>query len=361
MPTLHLGNTLIIANPASHSGKGANAADFVQRFLDSYTSVSTSRRLVLTKAPGHATELASRAGDVDTVVALGGDGLIHEIVNGLIQLPAHDRPRLAVLPVGSGNDFARTLGMVRNDPERALAQVVGGRERAIDLGCVNGTYFMQTLSFGLDAAIALDTTRRRANQTSQEGAGLFVTSGLRIFATGLRGWPFHATIDGEVVDGTDVVFAVQNGPTYGGGFRICPAASPTDGELDLCYSLRKPSTATVLALFGLARGGLHTRSSNVAFRKVLHVEVSFPGKDQPACQADGEELSADRYVIDVVPQALRVVWPRQPKRQDAVTPELSRDFGLARALRTSRGLEAARYGVENGFGPPALRARAQLP
>lgn len=309
MTTAKLGKTLVIANPTAHSGRSAQAAEFVRRFLDSYGNLTAGHDLVLTKAAGHATQLAAAAGDYDTVIALGGDGIIHETVNGLMELPRELRPRMAIVPMGTGNDFARTLQMARNDPSAALAQIVRGEERTIDLGCVNGVYFMQTLSFGLDAAIALDTTRRREDQTSQQGTALFVTSGLKIFSTGLRGWPFQATVDGEHIAGTDVVFAVQNGPTYGAGFRVCPDASPADGKLDLCYSTRKPSNATVLALFGLARYGKHTHSRSVAFRKIQHLDVRFPGADQPSCQVDGERLEADGYSVDVVPAALRVIVP----------------------------------------------------
>lgn len=308
MPAQRLGRTLVIANPAAHSGRGASASEFVERFFSGYSSLARGFRLERTSGAGDGTTLAQAAGDADTVIALGGDGIIHEVVNGLMRIDRADRPRLGIIPMGSGNDFARTLGMARNDPSQALAQLVGGRTRTMDLGRANDTYFMETLSFGLDAAIALDTTGRRARHTHQEGAGLFATSGVRILSLGLRGWPFVATMDGERVEGVDVVFAVQNGPTYGGGFLVCPDASPTDGALDVCYSLKVPSVPTTLTLFGLARLGRHTRARSLAFRKVRHLEMDFPG-ELPPCQADGERLSAGRYVIDVAPDALDVIVP----------------------------------------------------
>ena len=146
------------------------------------------------------------------------------------------RPRLGVIAMGSGNDFARTLGVPFNDPEESLHSLLRAQETSYDLGLVDaGTpdarYFMETLSFGLDAAIALDTTDRRIAQTKQQGAGLFVTSGIRIMSQAHRGWPYRAVlVDTEgtrqVLVGTEVIFAIQNGPTYGGGFRIAPDASP---------------------------------------------------------------------------------------------------------------------------------------
>lgn len=319
---MEMGNTLVIANPAAHSGKGAEAAEYVQRLLKqqaenirAYASGVTpagdhmQSGLVLTQRPGEATLLAAEARTRDTVIALGGDGIVHEVVNGLMRLSPAERPRLGVIPLGSGNDFARTLSMRRNDPSGAIAQLLAGSERPIDLGRVNGVYFVQTLSFGLDAAVALDTTRRRVNNTPLAGAGLFATSGMRIFSAGLRSWPYAAKFDGERAFGDDVVFAVQNGPTYGGGFRICPEAKPADGLLDVCYSLYEPSMPYTLAVFARARFGAHTHAKALAFRRVHELELEFPRHSAPPCQVDGEKLEASRYTVEVEPRALRVIVP----------------------------------------------------
>lgn len=302
-----LGDTLIIANPAAHSGKGESAALFATRFFSSFQSATRSCAIRLTEGEGDARDMAADASSYNTVVALGGDGIIHEVANGLLSIPRDDRPTLGVIPMGSGNDFARTIGMSRNDPGRSISELLRGVPRPLDVGRVNGTYFVQTLSFGLDAQIALDTTARRANDTMQSGSILFVTSGLRLILTGMRGWPYVATIDGRHVEGVDVAFAVQNGKTYGGGFRICPSAVPDDGMLDLCFTVDKPSLPHSLALFGLIRIGRHTRSRKLTMARVRHVEIEFPGTVQPPCQVDGEPLVAPRYVIDVVPKALDVI------------------------------------------------------
>ncbi|MBM6675275.1 diacylglycerol kinase family lipid kinase [Olsenella uli] len=301
-----LGRTLLIANPAAHSGKGAAGAEFARRFLSSYSSVTDGYEMRLTAGPGDATALAGAAEGFDTVLVLGGDGVIHETVCGLMERPADARPRLGVVPLGSGNDYARTLGMARNDVEAALAQIVRGRARPLEVGRVNDTYFMETLSFGLDAAIALDTTRRRAEDTSQEGEALFVTSGLRILSRAKGGFPCTATFDDEEpVELSTLVFAVQVGPSYGGGFRICPDADPADGLLDVCYNTRKPSLPRLLALFGLARTGRHVRSSVVETRRTRHARLEFAAA--PPCQVDGEALEGTSFSIDVIPFALRVI------------------------------------------------------
>ena len=301
-----LGRTLLIANPAAHSGKGAAGAEFASRFLGSYSSATRGHEVILTKGPGDAVGIAAGADGFDTVLALGGDGVIHEVVNGLMSRPESERPQLGVIPLGSGNDYARTLGMPINDVEGAFARLVRGTAREVEVGRVNGTHFMQTLSFGLDAAIALDTTDRRAANTSQEGAALFVTSGLKILSSAKEGFPCTARFDDEgPVDLKALIFAVQVGPSYGGGFRICPDADPGDGLLDVCYNVYKPALPHLLTLFGLARVGHHARSRVVNLRRIRHAVLDFAV--EPPCQVDGERLRGAHFEIDVLPRALRVV------------------------------------------------------
>lgn len=301
-----LGRTLLIANPAAHSGKGAAGADFARRFLGSYSSATRGYEVRLTEGPGDAVGIAADAAGFDTVLALGGDGVIHEVVNGLMELSDSSRPQLGVIPLGSGNDFARTLDMPRNDVEGAFARLVRGRVREMEVGRVNGVHFMETLSFGLDAAIAIDTTARRAADTSQEGEALFITSGLKVLSRAHGGFPCVARFDDdEPVELSTLIFAVQVGPSYGGGFLVCPDADPCDGLLDVCYNVRKPLIPHLLALFGLARSGRHARSSVVRLRRFRHASVDFA--NEPPCQVDGEPLTGTRFEIDVIPRALRVV------------------------------------------------------
>ena len=104
MHATDFGRTLIIANPAAQSGAAREVAERLQRFLD-MTARSSQFDLVLTERMGHAKELAAQAQGYRTVIALGGDGVIHEVVNGLMTQKENARPALAALPVGSGNDF----------------------------------------------------------------------------------------------------------------------------------------------------------------------------------------------------------------------------------------------------------------
>ena len=304
-----LGRTLVIANPAAHSGKGATGAEFARHFLTSYASATKGYEIRLTASMGDAVNIAASAASFDSVLALGGDGVIHEIANGLMKIAPDRRPALGIIPMGSGNDYARTLGMKPNNVEGALAQLVRGHIMPVELGLVNGEYFIETLSFGLDAAIALDTTTRRAHDTSQEGEALFFTSGLKILSAGSKGYACSISFDGEKpLELRELILAFQVGPTYGGGFKICPDASPTDGKLTACYNSKIPSIPRLLTLFLFAKKGRHINSNIIKQRHLDRAVVTF--SEPVPVQVDGEELPyADKYEVHVLPKALRVIMP----------------------------------------------------
>lgn len=301
-----LGHTLVIANPASQSGAGAEGAEFVRRTLAAYESATDGFDVRLTTGPKAATDMAAAATSFDTVLALGGDGVIHEVVNGLMKMDSSVRPRLGIIPLGSGNDYARTLGMVSNAPDKSLAQILQGVPRRIDLGLVNDTYFDETLSFGVDAAIAIDTMERRL-ATGAHGTRLFAASGIDVIRREMRRWPFRATIDGEPLEGSSVIFAIQVGPTYGGGFRICPDAVADDGLLNICYSEGSPSTIEALGILARARVALHTGSRYLNFRTASSIVIDFEG--EPPCQTDGERCEGSHFEVSCAHRAIEVIHP----------------------------------------------------
>ncbi len=315
-----LGHTIVIANPAARSGKGAHAAEFVHRYFKAHSSATDTFQMQLTHARGHAQDIAAQATEADTVIALGGDGLINEVVNGLMQIPAVCCPILAVIAMGSGNDFARTLGSAINDPKAALTEIMTGTTKQLDLGVLDKDtpqekYYIETLSFGLDAAIALDTTDRRAANTHQQGAVLFATSGLKIMSKAHRGWAFSASYYDasgikKEISGREIIFAVQQGVSYGGGFQVTPKADISDGLLDLCYNCSLPMVPNTLRLFALARLGKHTRSRHLAFDQLTHLDIHFP-EEIPPGQIDGEKIPQQKqHSIDVAPAVLKVIAPR---------------------------------------------------
>ena len=316
-----LGKTLFIANPAAQRGNGAQAAQIVYDLLVEWLGEGNVER-VLTERPKHATELAASASRerFDTVITLGGDGAVHEVVNGLMQLAEADRPIFGLVPVGSGNDYARTLGMSECVPD-AVVQLIGAREQCADVGRCNGEYFAETLSFGLDAAIALDTVQRR-ERTGEQGTVLYLKSGLGQLMHHLDTYQMNGLLcNGDEqtrVSEPILMMAVQVGPTYGGGFRICPDARIDDGLLDICYATAPMNVLEATIKFLSAKNAHHTRWKNIHFGRASSLELSFDRR--PPCQIDGEPHIADSYAIDVLPDALRVLVAADEGGRSRSTP-----------------------------------------
>ncbi len=367
----------VVVNPTAQNGKAADAGRQVERFLtraigsDAFTVFHTSR-------PRQATEIVAQLNPAyGTVITVGGDGLVHEVANGLMRINAVDRPQLAVVPLGSGNDYAETLGMTRaRNVEDALSRIFDYHVEPMDVGCVNGEYFVETLSFGVDAAIALDTVERR-RRTGRTGTLLYLESGIdqilhhlddlryEAHLTGVP-WSFDgggggaldvhiadADVDSNAgasdagggleaagqaknfpcvsgasgvscaagasgvsrsaapfsrelhLEGSSYLFAVQIGPTYGGHFKICPNASPSDGLFDICLAHPPLNALSASALFLSAKGGHHVGSKHIEFHKAQGLNVRFD--TEPSVQVDGEKLHGTTFHISIEPQAIRVL------------------------------------------------------
>lgn len=303
--TTELGKTLLIANPAAQNGNGAKAAVYAEDTLRKVLPEG-SIDLVLTDSSGHAFDIAAQNNGVDTVIALGGDGLIHEIANGLMSIDESRRPHLGVLPVGTGNDYARTLGM-DFEIERSVEQILNAHVSPFDIGLCNGHYFVETLSFGLDAAIALDTMERR-KRTGKTGTRVFVESGIDVVLHRRRSFHFSSTFDGVERSGDEaLIIAVQVGPTYGGGFKICPEARTNDDLLDICIAHPPMGALRAMMIFLLAKNAHHTKFKQFDFMRAK--DLCFEFDEHPATQIDGEPLEGTKFEIKSIPSALQVLTP----------------------------------------------------
>lgn len=330
-----LGSTCIIANPVAQSGACARIA---KEFTALLANAIGERKceLIFTEHPGHASLIASTShSNFDTVIVIGGDGAVHETVNGLMRIDEGMRPKLGVVPVGSGNDYAYTLGMSEN-PKKALKQILYCDTQKLDIGNVNGHYFVETLSFGIDAAIALATVESR-KKNGQSGSLLYLEAGINELAHNLKLYDFEAvvelpvpgeqncdldacfdaqshTVRAEIVDrekhfeyieGVMYLFTIQIGATYGGHFKVTPAADPTDGLFDICIAYPPLSPRRALGLFVQTRVGAHLNSKNLEFLYAKNLDLSF--KANVPCQIDGEKLTGTNFNVSILPRSLEVI------------------------------------------------------
>lgn len=297
------GKTLLIANPAARHGEGAVIAMRAERLLR--RRLGDDLTMLLTTRSGHACELAAAAATYGTVIALGGDGVVHEVVGGLMEVPAGRRPVLGVIPAGSGNDYAGAIGMGQA-LEEAVVQLETAPRRIADVGVCNGVPFMETLSFGFDAAIALDTIERR-ERTGATGLPLYLQSGIDQLLHHLGSYRLEARFGGDRRSLEVILCAVQVGPTYGGGFRVCPDARFDDGLLDVCIAHAPVGTLKAGLVFLCAKSGRHRRFREIESFQARTATLEF-ASPLPV-QIDGEPLSGTRYEVSIEPSALSVIAP----------------------------------------------------
>jgi diacylglycerol kinase (ATP) len=246
------------------------------------------------------------------VVACGGDGTVAP----LAALAAAEGGALAVVPMGSGNDFARALGLDPRRPADAVAHVLEGALTRLDLGrarTADGTVrlFTTVAHVGLDAAANERVNRIRG----RHGSIAYALAALRLLPT-YRPRPLRVQVDGDTWEGRAWLAAAGNAPNYGGGMAITPDAELRDGRLDVCV-VGDVTRRTLLARFATVYRGTHVRIAGVhTFRgaRILLEEPEDPtdaGRAPLELWASGERIGPLPATLDVLPDALRVVVPRQ--------------------------------------------------
>lgn len=283
-------------------------ADALQRLRERTSELRGRRHHVqarITFQAGDATEFARQAVSrgADLVICAGGDGTLNEVVNGILPppgaAPSGVQPRLGIVPLGTGNDFAAFAG-IPNDLDEAFAAAVGGSEREVDVAMLNGRYFLNVSSGGLGAE-ATEETSSRAKRLL--GSAAYLVTGVRTFGS-LE--PSHGRfVSGSEVlyDGAFLFFAVGNGGRAGGGNRITPEADLTDGLLDLCV-VSEMSRRELLRILPELRAGDHVENEHVTYRRVADLEIQPMG--ELAVNVDGEPVDASTLRYSVAPGALRL-------------------------------------------------------
>jgi YegS/Rv2252/BmrU family lipid kinase len=294
--------TCFIFNP--HSGANRRRPGLRDLIRAHIRERALPAELATTERPGHATELARAAAQSghDVVVAVGGDGTVNEIAQGLVGTAT----ALALVPCGSGNGLALHLGLPRQ-PEAALslASGAGAEVRLIDTGEVNGRPFVNAMGLGLDAEIS-----RRFNRLRRRGLLGYVLAG----AAALRAHqPFRCHITaGAAQESLDLaVLAVANSDQYGNHARIAPGARVDDGQLDL-VGIRAVGLVAAVALVPRLFLGTLEGSRHVVRWRGARFQLERPAAG--LIHTDGEtHQDAARLDVVVRPRSLRLLVPARPR------------------------------------------------
>jgi diacylglycerol kinase (ATP) len=285
-----------IVNPVAGRGR-------TQKLLPELERAASAAGITLhvSPEPGAPTKLARAAtDDGHDLVACGGDGLVTEVAG----VAADTGRRLAIVPTGAGNDFARVLGYDPKHPLRAFDAVANGHDRVVDLGRVNGRWYTCVTASGFDAE-----ANRWANTVRKlSGTTLYVAAVLRTLAV-YKPHPFRVTVDGNPLETQAWLVAVGNGPAYAGGMRVTPAARLDDGLLDVTV-VGAMSRAEFLWTFPKVFKGEHVANAKVTTLRGEHVHLESLDASIPMeVYADGERVGPLPGTMEAVRDALTVRVP----------------------------------------------------
>jgi len=288
----------IIVNPAAAGGRLGREWPQLEKKLAGW---GLRAEAVHTESPGHATELALEAASngVERIVVAGGDGTVCEAAEGLHRAGGGE---LAILPLGTGNDGARTLGvpLVMEDAVRAA---VNGRTREVDLIRVGARVVLNAIGIGLTG----DINDRAASIKWVRGIAVYLLASVSALFR-YRMQVVRMVTDRQEYQGSMLILAVHGGPTTGGGFALTPAAVIDDGLLDACL-VPEVGVPGRLVRLAAAMGGTLGRKTGTLELQARRLDLHF---DRPLpAHLDGNSVTLEPPMVrfEVLPGALKVVVP----------------------------------------------------
>ena len=298
----HYGDTmrsslLLIANPAAKGASGNRIEQAAMLFQSEGYDVNIS----LTGKKGDAEEYAREAArkGIPLIVAAGGDGTFNEVINGIV----HTDTSMAILPMGTTNVLAKELG-IPEDVEGAVKKALAGKVRTVSLGKIDLIRATPAISryFCLMAGIGFDgETVHAVNEAWKKysGKGAYIFSGLKTLI-GYSPRPLTFLVDGETFSGFSAI--IGKASKYGGHYRVTPDADLGHPQLSLIIMQGKRRSDIIRYVWGIMQGS-HLRMKDIIYRRARTVRVEGSAR----IQIDGDYLGETPAVINVIPDALRLI------------------------------------------------------
>ncbi|MBI5034962.1 MAG: diacylglycerol kinase family lipid kinase [Chloroflexi bacterium] len=302
--------TLVILNPISGLGRASKLWHPIEIAL---RDNGIQFDMIRSQAPYHAISLAEQAkrDGYETLIAVGGDGIVHEVVNGIMRATNGEPDgTLAVIPVGSGNDFAKMLDLKTGEWKKAVEQIAKGNTRWFDVGKItvdtsadDGShvrYFDNTFDTGFGAQVA-----KHAHMPILTGMAMYLAA---VFKTLADYSVPHLKIKfpDQIIEQKSTMTVATIGRYFGGGFWVAPNAQVDDGLLDVMIA-EGLGRIGILSLLPKVMNGTHIGDPRVKFFRAPRIVIESP--DPLAVECDGEVpwLDAHRLEIEVLPKRLRVI------------------------------------------------------
>lgn len=288
----------LIANPLAGRGAGERLLPAIRRTL---REEGIDFDLVRTTRPLEAVELARQAAadGYQVIVAVGGDGMAHEVVNGMMREEA--TATLGIIPLGSANDFIKVLN-VPPDPIEACRYLARGGSRLIDVGRVGDRYFVNAMGIGFDALVAIESQKIRY----LTGLPRYLLALFRTLLLTYLTPPVTINLEGEIISQPVTMIAAANGRCLGGGFWVAPEAEIDDGLFDVLIA-DQMNRLGILRFIPEVMRGTHIDKEPVTMTRARHMVVD--SAEPLPVHADGEVLHTDAHHLEmeVLPRRLRVI------------------------------------------------------
>jgi YegS/Rv2252/BmrU family lipid kinase len=296
----------VIINPRSGQGRAREQTDLINTLGRRYGELD----IFPTKRPGHAVELAASAAaeGYDRVAAAGGDGTVHEVVNGLVRNDRAVLP-LGIIPIGSGNDMAYGLG-IHEEPVEAVRRIFTGAPRPIDLARITddrgkSRVFQNNLGIGFDAIMVM----RTETITRLSGFPMYLMATLQTILFYYQTPYLEITFDEETINQRSLFLYGGLGPRGGGGFLVTPDAKWDDDLIDTCL-VNPVGRLTMLYMLTRVMKGTHVTSPHVTMRR--NRQITVKSTTPMPIHLDGEMFAyprdnVRRVTITSLPAALQVM------------------------------------------------------
>lgn len=291
---------VFIVNPIAGKGRALQIKPEIE---SRFNTLDQSYEILVTKTPGHAKEIAKEAAyryDNVRLYAVGGDGTLNEVVNGI----AGSKAELGIIPCGSGNDAARVLYPVA-DPIKLIKVLPTSNSVPIDLGKLNEKYFINIASIGFDAEVVLNRNYFKSIPLVS-GSTSYI---LGVLATLIKckKYKLKITLDNQAPMEKELLLSIfANGSYYGGGMKAAPSAKTDDGILDF-YLVDSLTRLKILKFFPLFRKGEHETMREVAYSKgtgaIVEGDVPFP------VNIDGEVSMETRVTVEILHRNINIIIP----------------------------------------------------
>jgi diacylglycerol kinase (ATP) len=286
----------LVTNPVAGQGRGASVGTHVAGYLNSrgikYEIIMGRNGL---DQADSLQRFLDRNPDCSGVIAVGGDGLLHLVLQKITpaQVP------LAVIPAGTGNDFVRTLGWSIDDVDAILKEVLSKKPSSVDLGLVDGEWFAAILSTGFDSIV-----NEKANAMSWPKGPMKYNAAIAIVLPRFKPHHYEIVLDDRTISTQAMLIAVSNGRSYGGGMLVCPQADVSDGYFDVMV-LHPVSKLEFIKVFPRVFKGTHITHPAVEIVRSKSVKITADA----VAYADGERIGQLPVSAQCIPGALMTWLP----------------------------------------------------